>query len=166
AKAHLVLRDPRVAAPLARVFAVGREHPGPPEVGTIHVLAALDLMRAGLTPVLRETLERWCDEIADCRKGEVLLNSPGEPPPHLWGHVHEGVLAEAAPILDRPDLLDLARRSARALLVPQIERAFPDRTVQPYGVAAAVYAMDRLYQATGEAAYSRLRDQARAWFDG
>jgi hypothetical protein len=26
--------------------------------------------------------------------------------------------------------------------------------------------MDRLYQATGEAAYSRWRDQARAWFDG
>jgi hypothetical protein len=33
-------------------------------------------------------------------------------------------------------------------------------------VASAVYAMDRLYQATGEAAYARWRDQARAWFDG
>ncbi len=134
---------------------------------TIQVLAALDLTRVGLTPVLRETLERWCDEIADCREGNVLLNSPAEtPPPHLWGHVHEGVLAEAAPLLDRPDLLDLARQSANALLVPQIEHAFPDRAVQPYGVAAAVYAMDRLYQATGESAYSRWRDQARAWFDG
>jgi hypothetical protein len=135
-------------------------------VRTIQVLAALDLMRAGLTPVLRETLERWCDEIADCRTGDVLLNTPGEPSPHLWGHVHEGVLAEAAPVIDRPDLLDLARQSAQALLVPQIERSFPDRTVQPYGVAAAVYSMDRLYQATGESAYARRRDQARAWFDG
>jgi hypothetical protein len=166
AKAHLVLRDPRVALPLARGFAFATENPAPPDVRTIHVLAALDLMRVGLTPVLRETLERWCDEIADCREGEVLLNSPGEPTPHLWGHVHEGVLAEAAPVLDRPDLLDLARQSAHALLAPQIERAFPERTVQPYGVAAAVYAMDRLYQATGEAVYSRWRDQARAWFDG
>ncbi len=167
AKAHLVLRDPRVAGPLARGFAFATENPAPPDVRTIHVLAALDLMRVGLTPVLRETLERWCDEIADCREGEVLLNSPAETaPPHLWGHVHEGVLAEAALVLDRPDLLDLARQSANALLVPQIERAFPDRTVQPYGVAAAVYAMDRLYQATGEARYSRWRDQARAWFDG
>ena len=50
--------------------------------------------------------------------------------------------------------------------MPQIEGAFPDHTVQPYGVAAAVYAMDRLYQATGEGAYARWRDQARAWFDG
>jgi hypothetical protein len=166
AKAHLVLRDPRVAAPLARGFAFATVNPAPPDVRTIQILAALDLMRVGLTPVLRETLERWCDELADCRDGEVLLNSRGEAMPHLWGHLHEGVLAEAAPVLDRPDLLDLARQSAQALLVPQIESAFPGRTVQPYGVAAAVYAMDRLYQATGEAAYSRWRDQARAWFDG
>lgn len=166
AKAHLALRDPRVAVPLARGFAFATENPAPPDVRTIQVLAALDLMRVGLTPVLRETLERWCDEIASCRDGEVLLNSPGEPSPHLWGHVHEGVLAEAAPLIDRPDLLDLARQSAHALLVPQIERAFPDRTVQPYGVAAAVYAMDRLYQTTGGASYARWRDQARAWFDG
>src|SRR5206468_4030556 len=80
--------------------------------------------------------------------------------------VHEGVLAEAAPLLDRQDLLDVARQSAHALLVPQIELAFPERTVQPYGVAAAVYALDRLYQTTGESAYARWRDHARAWFDG
>jgi hypothetical protein len=167
AKAHLVLRDPRVAEPLARGFAFATENPAPPDVRTIHVLAALDLMRVGLTPVLRETLERWCDEIASCREGAVFLNSPAEvAPPHLWGHVHEGVLAEAAILIDRPDLLDLARESANSFLVPQIEGAFPDRTVQPYGVAAAVYAMDRLYQATGETGYARLRDSAREWFYG
>ena len=167
AKAHLSLRDPRLADPLARGFAFATMKPAPSDVRTIHVLAGLDLIRAGLTPVLRETLERWCAEIAACRDGEVLLNSPAETvPPHLWGHLHEGVLAEAAQVLDRPDLLDVARESAYALLVPQIESAFPDRTVQPYGVAAAVYSMDRLYQATGDPAYSRWRDQARAWFDG
>ena len=166
AKAHLVFRDPRVAVALARGFAFATEHPAPPDVRTIQVLAALDLMRVGLTPVLRETLEKWCDEIVACRDGDVLLNSPGEPTPHLWGHVQEGVLAEAAPLLDRPDLLEVARQSAHALLVPQIEAAFPERTVQPYGVAAAVFAMDRLYQATGESAYARWRDYARAWFDG
>jgi hypothetical protein len=166
AKAHLVFRDPRVAPALAQGFAFATEHPAPPDVRSIQVLAALDLMRVGLTPVLRETLERWCDEIADCRDGDVLLNTPGERTPHLWGHVQEGVLAEAAPLLDRPDLLEVARKSAHALLVPQIEAAFPERTVQPYGVAASVYAMDRLHQATGEAAYARWRDHARAWFDG
>jgi len=166
ARAHLISRDPRVASALAHGFTFATMHAAPPDVRAIQVLAALDLMRAGLTPVLRETLEKWCDEIADCRDGDVLLNSPSEPRPHLWGHVQEGVLAEAAPLLDRPDLLEIARQSAHALLVPQIELAFPERTVQPYGVAAAVYSMDRLYQTTGESAYARWRDHARAWFDG
>src|SRR5207245_7697165 len=110
-KGHLVLRDPRVAVPLARGFAFATANPAPPDVRTIQVLAALALMRVGLTPVLRETLEKWCGEIVACRDGDVLLNSPGEPAPHLWGHVQEGVLAEAAPFLDRPDLLDVALRS-------------------------------------------------------
>lgn len=166
AKAHLALRDPRVAAPLAEAFATVTEQPAAADVRSIHVLAALDLMYAGLTPVLRETLERWCNEIAESRSGDVLLNTPGEPQPHLWGHIQEGVLADAAIVLDRPDLLDVARRSARELIVPEIERAFARPTVQPYGVAAVVYVMDRLFIATNESVYATLRDHARAWFDG
>jgi hypothetical protein len=167
AKAHLALRDERVAVPLARGFAFATENPAPPDVRAIQVLGALDLLRGGLTPVVRETLQRWCDEIAECRTGDVLLNSPDETTtPHLWGHVQEGALAEAAVVLDRPELLEVARRSAAVLITPQIEAAFPEATVQPYGVAAAVYVMDRLYQATNEAPYARWRDQARAWFDG
>jgi hypothetical protein len=167
AKAHLALRDERVGLPLAQGFAFATEHDAPPDVRAIHVLAAIDLTRAGLTPVLRETLERWCDEIAECRDGDVLRNAPAEPaPPHLWGHLQEGALAEAAMILDRPDLLEVARRSAQAFLAPHIERAFPEPTVQPYGVASAVFAMDRLHQVTSEVAYARWREYARAWFDG
>ena len=166
AKAHLALRDPRVTEPLAQGFAWVTDNPAPPDVRAIHVLAALDLLYAGLTPVVRETLERWCDEIAECRSGDILLNSPNEPEPHLWGHIQEGVLADAAIVLDRPDLLAIARRSARALIVPEIERGFRSPTVQPYAVAAVVYAVDRLHLATNESAYAMLRDHARAWFDG
>src|SRR5439155_904154 len=81
AKAHLVFRGPRVASPLARGFAFATQHPAPPDVRAIQVFAALDPMHVGLTPVLRETLERWCDEIAECRDGDVLFNAPGEPTP-------------------------------------------------------------------------------------
>ena len=166
AKAHLALRDVRVAAPLGRGFEWVTANPAGTDVRSIHVLAALDLMLAGLTPVLRETLERWCDEIAECRRGDVLLNVPGEAEPHLWAHLQEGVLADAAIVLDRPDLLDIARRSARTLIVPEIEKGFPASTVQPYSVASAIFAMDRLHAATDEAVYATLRDHARAWFDG
>jgi hypothetical protein len=155
-----------VALPLARGFAFATEHAVPADVRSIHVLGALDLIRGGLTPVVREMIDRWCDEIAESRSGEVLLNAPDEKTPHLWGHIQEGVLAEAAIVLDRPELLAIARRSAELVLVPRIERAFPERTVQPYGVAAAVYVMDRLHQATGDPRYARLREDARAWFDG
>src|SRR5437879_13522737 len=104
-RAHLLFPALRSTPPTASVFPFATQHPAPPDVRAIQVLAALDLMRVGLTPVLRETLERWCDEIAECRDGDVLLNAPGEPTPHLWGHVQEGVVAAAAPLLDRPDLL-------------------------------------------------------------
>lgn len=167
AKAHVLLRDERVAMPLARGFSWAAENAAPPDVRAIHVLAAVDLVRAGLTPVLRETLDGWCDEIASCRSGDVLMNSPDEKgEPHLWGHVQEGVLAEAGVILDRPELVAVARRSALAFIVPQIEIAFAGPMVQPYAVASAVYVMDRLHAATGEAAFATLRDHARAWFDG
>jgi hypothetical protein len=167
AKAHLALRGPRVADALARGFAWATLNPAAPDVRAIHVLAALDLMYAGLTPVLRETLEAWCDEIAGCRLDDVLLNHPAErAQPHLWGHLQEGVLADAAVVLDRPDFLAIGRRSADVLIAPEIERSFPQRTVQPYGVAAAVYVMDRLYVATNDPAYGKLRDRARAWFGG
>jgi hypothetical protein len=167
AKAQLALRDPRVGTPLAQGFAWAAQHRPGTDVRAIHVLAALDLMYAGFVPVLRGTLERWCDEIADCRLGDVLLNSADEGrSPHLWGHIQEGVLADAAIVLDRPDLLEIARRSAHTLMTPEIEKGFQERTVQPYGVAAVVYVMDRLHAATSESAYARWRDHARAWFDG
>src|SRR5438132_1222694 len=82
------------------------------------------------------------------------------------GTIKEGVLADAAIVLDRPDLLAIARRSARALIVPEIERGFRRPTVQPYSVAAIVYVTDRLHVATNESVYATLRDHARAWFDG
>ena len=126
------------------------------------------LIASGLVAGVADvTTTEWCDEIVECRHGDVLLNAPDEPlPPHIWGHTQEGVLAEAAQLLDRPDLLEVAERSARALIVPEVKRAFPARTVQPYAVAAAIYDLDRLHLATHDRTYARLRDQARAWFDG
>ena len=55
------------------------------------------------------------------------MNSPDERGrPHLWGHVQEGVLAEASVVLDRADLLTLAATSAEAVfaevILPEMER--------------------------------------------
>ncbi len=159
----------RAVARASRVFGVERaahatalalRHLGRPtyaDVRALHVLVAMQLGRP---------YEAWCDEIAACRDGDVLLDHDGQDEPHLWGHPQEGVLACAAAALRRPDLLEVARRSAERVFVPAIDTGFDLALVQPYAVASAVFAMDSLACATGEARYARLARLAREWFDG
>ena len=149
-----------------------------PDIAAVHVLAALDLahgereQRADRVPAdgmgssARALIERRSEDIAGCRDGDVLVNYPGEPLPHLWGHLQEGVLAEASLFLGRDDLLRIAIASADALLEPVIRSAFALPHVEPYGVAAVIYGMDRLHEATGEMRFADLAALARAWFDG
>jgi hypothetical protein len=138
----------------------------PADVRSIHVLMALELLRAGAFPDLRADLLRWCEEIAACRGGGVLFDNPDETVPHLWGHQQEGVLAEAGRFLGRHDLIDVARESALTYLAPLIDSGFDLPTVQPYGVASAVYSTERLRAVTDEARFDELWRLARAWFDG
>jgi hypothetical protein len=138
----------------------------PADVRSIHVLTALDLLRAGAFHELRAELGTWCDEIASCRHGGVLFDNPDELEPHLWGHQQEGVLAEAGAFLGRDDLIAIARQSALTYLAPQIDSGFDHPVVQPYGVASAVYATERLRGVTDGPRFDELWGRARGWFDG
>jgi hypothetical protein len=138
----------------------------PADIRSIHVLAALDLLRAGELPELRSLLPAWCEEIAACSRDGVLFDNPDELEPHLWGHQQEGVLAEAGRFLGRDDLVAAARRSALIYLAPRIESGFDEPTVQPYGVASAVYSTESIREVSGEARFDELWRMARAWFDG
>lgn len=165
ATADLVLGDTRARECLARGLEHTRSSNVPADVRAIHVLTALELLRAGRTPDLRHDLEAWCDEIASCRSGDVLMDNPDETAPHLWGHLQEGVLAEAGGYLGRADLVAVARSSALGYLAPLIESGFEEDTAQPYGIACAVYGVERLAAVTGERAFDALAVKARAWFD-
>lgn len=138
----------------------------PADIRSIHVLTALELLRAGAFPELRADLPTWCDEIAACRRDGVLFDNPDETLPHLWGHQQEGVLAEAGEFLGRDDLIAVAQESALTYLAPQIDSGFDEPTVQPYGVASAVYATERLRYVTNGPRFEELWLMARAWFDG
>jgi len=138
----------------------------PADVRSIHVLMAIELARAREHHELREELGTWCDEIAACQRGGVLFDNPDESAPHLWGHQQEGVLAEAGAFLGRDDLAGVARQSALTYLAPLIDAGFDEPTVQPYGVASAVYSMERLRALTGEPRFDELWRMARGWFDG
>jgi hypothetical protein len=127
---------------------------------------AMELLRAGEYPELRADLATWCEEIAALRRGGVLFDNPDQVEPHLWGHQQEGVLADAGQLLGRGDLISIARESALAYLAPRIDSGFNEPTVQPYGVASAIYSIERLRAVTGEARFDDLWRLARAWFDG
>lgn len=166
ATAWVVLDDAVAGEAFARALAcVDRSSVVPADVRAVHVAALLDVTRAGRAPELRELLVRWCEELASKRLGDVLLDAETDEI-HLWGHSQETVLARAGTALARPDLVEIARRSAEAVFVPPIASGFDLPLVQPYGVACAVHAMDALALATGDARYTGLARDARAWFDG
>ena len=167
AKAALVLGDERAAAGMLRGLAPIREmRDVPPDIRSIHALMTIELIRAGRVSEMRAELGRWADEIAQLRRGAILLDNPDAAAPHLWGHIQEGVLAEAGALLGRADLLDVARHSVLAYLAPLIESGFDEPVVQPYGVASAIYSVDRLATLTGDERFIDLTRKARAWFDG
>jgi hypothetical protein len=139
----------------------------PANVRALHILAGVELLRFQADGRLAAQVAGWCEELAECREGDVLMNSPDERGrPHLWGHVQEGALADAAMLLNRPDLVGIARLSARAVFEEAIESGFEGPRVQPYDVQSAVFVMDRLGAATGDRRYLELAGQARAWFGG
>ena len=95
------------------------------------------------------------------------MNSPDERGrPHLWGHVQEAALIDAAVALDRQDLRQVAVSSANAVFAEVIESGFDLPHVQAYDVQSAVFVMDRLAAGTGQQRYRELAQKARSWFDG
>jgi len=141
--------------------------PAPPDVRALHILTARRLIAdAGVTS-LRPAMLGWGQELATCRDGDVLKNNDEETgPPHLWAHIQEGVLAWSSTLLGEPELLDVAARSAEALLVPAVDARFAATSTSPYDVASCIYSLDRLHEATGEQRWAALASDARAWFDG
>ena len=167
AKAAVLLGDERATRGMELGLGhIRKTRDVPPDIRAIHVVTTIELIRAGRMTEMRAELERWADEIAALRRGAVLLDNPDAAAPHLWGHIQEGVLAEAGALLGRADLIDVARRSALAYLAPIIESGFDEPTVQPYGVASAIYSVERLGSITGDALFGDLANKARAWFDG
>ena len=167
ARATVVLRDDRARDALERGLRhVLAARDVPADVRSIHVLAALELLRAGSFPELEDIVPTWCEEIAGCQRDSVLLDNPDETEPHLWAHLQEGVLAEAGSFLGREDLIATARQSTLLYLAPQIDAGFDAPTVQPYGVASAVYSTERLRAVTEEPRFDELWRMARGWFDG
>ena len=168
ARASRTLPDDRIQAALT----LGLPHilqatDVPSDVRALHVMTALALMDSSATGTWQPPLTSWCEEMINCNTGDVLMNAAAERGrPHLWGHIQEGVLADAGARLGRDDLVAAACRSADALFPPLIAGCFDLPRTQPYDVASAVYGLTHLAAVTGRGDYALLAADARAWFDG
>ena len=140
-------------------------HPAPSDVRALHVVVGLRLLQHRAFADMASAVRTWTEEIASSRFGDVLMNNPDERgEPHLWAHVQEGVLIDAARALDAADLIEVARGSARALWKPIVLHGFDRPGITPYDVACAVFSLDRLASVdAGE--WAELASAARAWFD-
>jgi hypothetical protein len=165
--AWLTFGDERAEAAMHRGLDHAVTKPAPPDVRALHILTARRLIAAGHAHTLVPAIRHWAHELAECRVDGVLMNSPFETgTPHLWAHVQEGVLAFSAELLEEPGLLEVARASAEALIVPAVDSKFDRSGIAPFDVASCVYSLDRLHEATGDPRWSGLAADARAWFDG
>ena len=167
AGANLDSREDSARNVLTQALDIAESALPPSDVRALHALSLLAILERAPDPRLTSRLGAWCDEIAACQRGGMLMNSPDERGrPHLWGHVQEGVLAEASVVLDRADLLTLAATSAEAVFAEVIESGFDLRHAHSYDVQSAVFVMDRLMAVTGHEHYANLARKARRWFDG
>ena len=165
-RAAVVLGDTRAGAMLDRGLS-WMHAPAPPDVRALHIMSAVDLLRAGRVPRMRDHLTGWVDQMLTCTRDGMLMNAPEETGrPHLWGHVQEAALADAGALLGRDDVVVIAQRSAELVFGDLIASGFNLPCVQPYDVASAIQVMDRLHAVTGAAEYADLAQTARRWFDG
>lgn len=164
ARASRTFDDPRIRAAATAGMSHFRDVAVPANVRAVHILAGIELARGGGGDGLPELVGQWCDELVACRRHGILFDDPDQREPHLWGHIQEGVLAEASVFLGRPDLLEVARESALRYLAPVIDGRFDLPLVQPYGVASAVFGVDRLAAVTDEPRFRQLAELARGWF--
>lgn len=164
ARACRTFDDPRVRAGVMRGMAIARCASAPANVRALHILAAIELLRTRTMIDLGADLDEWCAELVACRHDGVLFDDPDQSEPHLWAHVQEGALADAGAFLGRDDLIDVARESALLYLMPLIDQGFDLPSVQPYGVASALFGVERLAAATGERRFAQAAESARAWF--
>jgi len=168
ARAAQLIDDGRIGDALQRGLPHVVEAAGvPSDVRALHIRTALTLLESTDDRRLTTTLGAWTDEVAGCRDGDVLMNSPAElGAPHLWAHIQEGVLADAGVRLGREDLVAIGCRSAELVFRQVVMSGFDLPRTQPYDVASAVYVLARIADVTGAPGYAALAGTARSWFDG
>jgi hypothetical protein len=130
------------------------------------VLAVLEHWRARGDSASAERAVAWSREIAGYSSGRRLLNAAGEQPVHLWGHLQEVALADTGAALGHADLVECARESTEALLLPAVDSGFDFAQVLPFDVSCTVAGLAAVGRATTNQRYTAAAERGRQWFSG
>jgi hypothetical protein len=136
------------------------------DVRAVCVLAVLEHWRATGALDSADRAVAWSREIAGVESGSSLLNAPGVQRIHLWGHLQEAALAATGSLLGEPELVERARASAEALLVPAVDSGFNFERVLPFDVSCTVAGLAAVARATSDERYAVAAAHARQWFHG
>ncbi len=153
-----------------------------PDVASVAAIALAEMQEARPNDRTRGALATVADGIAasSVRRGtdgafEHAGHTIANPELwHAWG-AHEGeALARAGQLLDRPDLIDAARREAEGLMAWQLAAGRVHELTpgplregqQAYGVTMAVRGAMALHRATGDDRYARMAGLHASWFAG
>jgi hypothetical protein len=136
------------------------------DVRAVGVLAMLEHWRATAAAESADRAITWSREIAHYASGSSLPNAAGVQSIHLWGHLQEAALAETGAQLSQPDLVECARASAEAVLLPAVDSGFHFERVLPFDVSCAIAGLASVARATSNERYATAAARGRAWFHG
>jgi hypothetical protein len=136
------------------------------DVRAVCVLAVLEHWRATGASSSADRALAWSREIAGHSSGSRLPNAAGVASIHLWGHLQEAALAASGRELGQPDLVECARASAEAVLVPAVDSGFDFGQVLPFDVSCTVAGLAAVAQATSDDSYATAAARGRMWFHG
>lgn len=158
---------PRTYAPAFEAGIPALARPTPHlDITALSAIAMLEYGQATGSSVAAAHARDWSHAIAEARLGDILPDRAGSAEVHLWGHLQEAALARAGAAFGDRALIDVAARSADAILAPAVDRAFAGPRSLAFDVSSTIAGLDAVALATGDARYTELAAAARAWFDG
>ncbi len=142
------------------------------KVNAVLALANLEVYERKPSRTRYATIMEHCKQITNT-EGAYFRDQPDSDVVHLWGYHQLHAVAEAARVLDNPDLLKRCRQTVANLVEPDVRHrfwySFPDRNpncVCAYNVTPVVQGLAAMYRATGARKYRDLAIQGCAWFYG
>jgi len=176
ARSYRVLGDEASLERWLRCPLPAREETGQmAKITAILVLAALELLRAGVPLQTRlriqAWLEGWCADLLGCMDGYVR-DAPGQEQVGLWGYHQLAALAAAGAWLGDRSYLAACAQTVERVIEPTLATgflyAFPGVKAGQcaYCVSPLVHGLAELYRATGAARYRTLALEACGWFSG